>query len=101
MPAVTVGNPDRASDLALAWIARPLLFGLWVFFLWGTLYAAALAYAVVVEGADAWRRPLSGDDPVGGMVSLVAAAVAIVAWAAIAVLFLLDRKRRGTPHLQA
>jgi len=88
---IAVANPNRGSELFLALLARPLLFALWVFVLWGTLYAAALAYATVVEGTAAWRRPFSGDDPFGGVLSLIAAGIAIVVWGTIGVVVLLNR----------
>lgn len=70
------------------------MFILWVFLLWGTLYAAALAYAIVVEGPVAWHRPLSGDDPIGGALNLLAAALAIVVWLAVGVGLAVNRRAR-------
>jgi hypothetical protein len=79
-------SSHRASNLATAVIARPVLFVIWIFVLWGTLYGCALAYATVVEGTGALRRALSGDDPLGGAVNLIAATVAIAVWTTVGAL---------------
>lgn len=59
------------------------MFMLWVFIAWGTLYGASLLYAFAASGSSALRHPVSGSDPIAGVVSLMAAGVAAVAWSAL------------------
>jgi hypothetical protein len=80
----------RASDLATAAIARPLLFAFWIFVLWGTLYGMALGYAIATEGRSALGRSLSGD-VVRGVVNLIAAALAVLVWTTIGAAVLINR----------
>jgi len=85
---------SRASDLATAVFARPALFVFWVLVLWGTFYGFALAYAIVAEGTGAFRRAISGDDPLGGVVSLMAATLAVVVWTTLGALAFTRRAQK-------
>ena len=76
-------------------IGRPLLFLLWAYVLWGTLYGGALAYATAIEGPEALGRVLHGGDPLYGIASFVAAFLAAVVWSIIGVFAALGRLRRS------
>ena len=77
-------------------IARPVLFVLWAYLLWGTVYGAALAFAAATEGPDALGRIFHGGDPLLGIVSFIAAVLAAVVWSVLGVFAILNRTRRGT-----
>jgi hypothetical protein len=85
-----------ASDFLIAVVARPVLFVVWAYLLWGTLYGATLAYAAATEGPDALGRVLFGGDPLLGTVSFIAAVLAAVVWSVIGAFAVLDRLRRRT-----
>ena len=92
MPTTT--RPLDASDFLIPVVGRPLLFVIWSYVLWGTLYGAALAYAIATEGPDALARALYGVDPRLGILNFVAAFLAAVVWSIIGVFAMLNGLRR-------
>ena len=86
--------PASESGVFAAVVGRPLMFVAWVLILWGTLYGVALAYAIATAGLGAWQRALSGGDRLGGLLSVLSAAAAVVVWSALAILWLVRRRSR-------
>ena len=94
--APRTGRTLDASGFLAAVVGRPLVFVLWAYLLWGTLYGAALAYAVATEGPAALGRVLHGGDPLLGTLSFVAASLAAAVWSIIGAFALLSRLGRPT-----
>lgn len=91
----TLVRHKHGSDFVIAVIGRPLVFVVWAFLLWGTLYGAALAYATATEGASALGRVFYGGDPLLGLVSFSAAVLAAVVWSITGVFALINWRHRG------
>jgi hypothetical protein len=92
---VAATNGPSGGNVLIAAIVRPLMLVVWVLVLWGTLYGAALAYAVAANGWGALGRAVSGEDPMGGVISMIAAGFALVAWSALGAAALVGRSRNG------
>jgi hypothetical protein len=81
-------------------VGRPVLLGLWLLFLWGTLYGLALLYAAVVEGPVATVRRALSEDPVVGAVNLALCGIAVLIWVAAGTVFWRRRKSQERPESQ-
>jgi hypothetical protein len=80
-------------------VGRPILLGLWLLALWGTLYGLALLYAAAAEGpVAAVRRTLSGEAPAVGAVNLTLAVVAMLVWGVVGAICWLRRSGPRPPR---
>jgi hypothetical protein len=74
-------EPPEQHRLA-RYVGRPLLLAFWTLVVWGTVYAALFALAVVTDGpSEALARATAGPDGVVGIANLTLAVVAVAVWA--------------------
>lgn len=74
-------DPDDERQLARS-VGRPLLLVFWTLVVWGTVYGALFALAVVTDGpSDALDRATAEPGRIVGIANLSLAAIALGVWA--------------------